>query len=129
MRPASRGHFNHMAIIITLLNPKKQPSRLASSEAMKQRPPKCEATMQRLPESEASVLRPPTSEAKRKGLSENEAKIKEGPNIIIIKISIMGSFGSFENVKNNFGQNKLSKKSYKILTRKWPISVFAIFGP
>ena len=84
VRPASRGHFNHMAIIITLLNPKKQPSRLASSEAMKQRPPKCEATMQRLPESEASVLRPPTSEAKRNGLSENEAKIKEGPNIIII---------------------------------------------
>ena len=84
VRPASRGHFNHMAIIITLLNPKNQPSRLASSEAMKQRPPKCEATMQRLPESEASVLRPPTSEAKRNGLSENEAKIKEGPNIIII---------------------------------------------
>ena len=87
VRPASRGHFNRMAIIITLLNPKKQPSRLASSEAMKQRPPKCEATMQRLPESEASVLRPPTSEAKRNGLSENEAKIKEGPNIIIIKFS------------------------------------------
>ena len=84
VRPASKGHFNHMAIIITLLNPKKQPSRLAQSEAMKQRPSKCEATMQRLPESEASMLRPPTSEAKRKGLSENEAQIQMRPNAITV---------------------------------------------